>query len=623
MKRGLEKLAFWRKNRKKTPKERELKETVDLTGINWQDGAPSTSKKRSKWWPFGKKNDEEESEDWHSFDWETKTSWDDSTHPNLRAIQKAPTTEKPRTIKRGAKPSIPHPELGIIEESEEKNSTSSKDVESHFVEQTEKIANKLFLPLFIGATILFSLPLWRITWLPLQEAHAHLALASLIKSHQTTPFLQKLFAIDPSLFAGSLSSYLIFLLSQFLTPHTLFRLLSQFYLLMTPLLFLPLLRALDRSKWNIFFLFFFLYNGMFLQGDLDLFLSFPLFLWGIASFYLWIVKEKSLSLLSFFLAAWALLLLQLPLFIILLLFSFFMIFFLARSVGERFGHLLLLLLGALPFGIWLFFFFQNDIASTISPIVYEGYKKRLEFLPTNVSLLFSSSSYLLWLLLLGILLLLGLFLRDYSHPKNEKFSVRYFGLIGLFISTVLFLGLPSQMFGHAIPHHFFFALAPIFLLLCLDIRWTTPLTPLLIISLLVTLLFGGFFIQRSLGEYSEEVASLPSLIEVIPPRKRLLVWQIGYATTYPLSFEEIGGLYMAQKSGLSNINFSRWQGHFIHLRRGKKLPRSDEKRLPQLRKWDYLLTRKKVRRRGVIIQAVEGPFRLYKIVRKKRVKGRN
>jgi len=180
---------------------------------------------------------------------------------------------------------------------------------------------------------------------------------------------------------------------------------------------------------------------------------------------------------------------------------------------------------------------------------------------------------------------------------------------------VLYLGLPQQWYGYTLS-----TTTPLVLMMLVWVGWVhmtsnTNLGRFLILGTVVVSAGYGWHLYHSYKAYAKEVSNLQSIIQQVPSRRNLLVWQPPPSKVFRTQYHQAGGYYMFFRNGVSNLDLKhslKWRRLAYHKKH--KAPSPLQRKPPKLGRWQYLLTGQKPPR-SIRTQfklfVTSGAFRIY------------
>ncbi len=448
----------------------------------------------------------------------------------------------------------------------------------------------LWISLWLGLTVAYSLPLWLSSSFPLSNAPAQLGLHQYV-SHDAKQGAS-IFASETLAYGGTLGDILLSAWMQVLPEGVALSLWLQLAFLLTVLALGWLLHVAQRPRWNLLLAFPLLYSQALFATDLTFLLALPFTLLGLGLLYSWLVHNQSMHGLLVLVLTWLLLFLHPEAYMLFFLVTLTACFLLGRSWGERFSNLALpatSLLVSLP---WLYAMLQRFKPGPAAQ------KTMATALPERMTQAWSSLTLPThdgWSSVAAIALLgtfwLGVSLSADQHSTRENSEGRLFFPVLAWTMLVVFFVVPERWGS------FLFATTtPLVLAGFLCVGWLNvrPNSTLGMIVLFAGVTLSGsyaYHIVRSHQAFQEEASRLQTILERIPNQKRLLVWNPPSSRVFKMKYHQAGGYYMMHKEGLSNIDLRgqlKW-GALTYASKAS-LPSPNRWRTPSLSRWDYVLT---------------------------------
>ncbi|TNE43447.1 MAG: hypothetical protein EP343_33415 [Deltaproteobacteria bacterium] len=448
----------------------------------------------------------------------------------------------------------------------------------------------LWLSLWLGLTVAYSLPLWLSSSFPMSNAPAQLGLHHYVSHHAKTG--TSTFASETLAYGGKLGDVFLSTWMSLLPESVALSLWLQLSFLLTVLALGWLLHVTQRPRWNLLLAFPLLYSQALFATDLTFLLALPFTLLGLGLLYSWLVHNQSMHGLLVLVLTWLLLFLHPEAYMLFFLVTLTACFLLGRSWGERLSNMALpatSLLASLP---WLYAMLQRFKPGPAAQ------KTMAAALPERMTQAWSSLTLPThdgWGSIAAIALFatfwLGVSLAKEEHSTGKNFGGQLFFPVLAWVMLVVFFIVPERWGSYQ-----FATTTPLVLgsFLCvgwLNVRPNTTLGAIVLLAGVTLSGSYGYHTIRSHQAFQEEANRLQTILERLPNQKRLLVWSPPSSRVFKMKYHQAGGYYMMYKEGLSNIDLRsqlKWGG--LTYASKASLPSPTRWRTPSLSQWDYVLT---------------------------------
>jgi hypothetical protein len=471
--------------------------------------------------------------------------------------------------------------------------------------------------LFVAFMAAYSTPLWLVDWPPISEATAQMGLLAHSRL-PITPTANSPIQSQPLLFIGIGGDLLLREIFNVLPSKLAFSILLQLLLLSTILSFGLLLRWGERSRWNIFLAFVVFYSAALYSLDLNFFLAMPLILLGFGAMHNWLVQRGAWQGFMAVAISWSLLFLQLEAYLLFVVGVFCLCLLSNANWKDRFFDFIMPASSLLLFVPWCVFLIGMD-PQLISLPHYAALYDRLYQL-FDFALLTTHTTWnalICMALLLTLLLGIAANVPAQTRPTPSSHRGHIFAPLAI-VMLLIYFALPDYWQKYTIV-----TTSPLVLAYLAFIGWIQIDPSKAVGRLLIALslaISGGYSAQLIYAYrlYNTEQQQLQNLLRFVPTQQRLLVWKMPHSKALKLHYAQVGGIYMKEKRGISNIDLTRqlkWK--WLHYDSKRNIPLPNRKSLPNLRHWDYLLTAERLKpdHPQLKIIAHRGQFLLYQTQR--------
>lgn len=477
----------------------------------------------------------------------------------------------------------------------------------------------VWLALWLGLTVAYSVPLWVTSSFPITQAPAQVGLLHHVAQTEVTQ--KPLFQSESLALGGKMGEWILSFWTRLLPENIALSLWLQLSLLFTVLALGWLLHIAKRPHWNLLLAFPLLYSYALLATDLTFFLALPLILLGLGSLYAWLVNNHSMHGLVVLVMTWLLLYIHPEAYMLFFIATVVGCLLLARTWSERLVNLALPGSSLLAFLPWVYVMLQRFSPGAKQGVMTANLKQRMLTAWSSLTLPTQDGwGELAALVLLGVLWLGVSFATSFSNPKENDGRRLFFPVLALVMLLVFFL-VPERWAGFT-----FATTSPLVIASFLVVGWisVSPDTSLGKILLLVGVLLSssyGYHMIRSYRSYHDESSRLQTILQRLPKKKRLLVWSPPGSRVFRSGYHQAGGYYMIYRQGVSNIDLKgqlKWGSYRYASRRA--LPSPHRWRTPNLAHWDYVLTGRTPPNHWqphLRLTLRSGPFRIYRKVQPK------
>lgn len=460
--------------------------------------------------------------------------------------------------------------------------------------QERALGSVAFMSILGVLTSLFSIHCWLTHTPPLRNLYGHLGLLSAFQQ-RSDPVMLSSFVFQPTYYVGSGGDYILAILGTIIPFTKLVPLVLQGYILMSLFAVLFFLYITDSSIWNACIALFLLFNGVYWEGDLGFLLATPILLASIGSLYIWMTEGIRWAAVATTLAAFSLLLLDAQAYLLFLLAVVCSSVLFSSDLKDACTRWMQGSLSLIAFLPWLFVVQKSpahpQFDTQQSILSWGNWSQKLGGILSGQSSSITHHSETLALAQIVILFVLaGGALGFIAHVLRGRISssrALFFPLLS--ISAILcYIVLPSTWKGHTLSGTSFLAWS-----FWMSLGWI-HLDPqrrggklLLSMVLICGLAVSTLYIQH-IGEHQSSSKALLKLLDDVPPKSRLTVWNLRTATPH-MHQQMIAGLHMLRHS--KNIGALRMQGHLRWRCMTHKRPHKATHTLRKhIRGWTHVIT---------------------------------